>query len=116
MLPGTEGGIEAVRFSTPDALEEYVAAKPLKTTSVSRSEALEETFFLGLRLNCGVDLREVSAKFGENAVENNSEVASDCVRAGLLERRADSICLTPRGRLLSNEVFERFISVPARAI
>lgn len=105
-----------MRFSTPDSLDEYVAGKPLKTNAVSRSEALEETFFLGLRLNCGVDLREVSARFGENVIENNSEVISDCVQSGLMERLADSIRLTPRGRLLSNEVFERFISVPERSI
>ena len=30
---------------------------------------------------------------------------------GLLERDGDVIRLTPRGRLLSNEVFERFILV-----
>ena len=100
----------------PDALEEYVAGKVVEPSLVSPSEALEETFFLGLRLNSGVDLREVSAKFGENAIENDSEVISDCMQSGLMERLADSIRLTPRGRLLSNEVFERFISVPERAI
>jgi hypothetical protein len=26
-----------------------------------------------------------------------------------MERRADFVCLTARGRLLSNEVFEKFI-------
>ena len=26
-----------------------------------------------------------------------------------MEQRGDRVCLTPRGRLLSNEVFERFI-------
>jgi putative oxygen-independent coproporphyrinogen III oxidase len=116
MLPGTQGGMEAVRFSTPDALDEYVARKPLKTISVSLSEALEETFFLGLRLNCGVDLREAAAKFGEGAIERYSEAVRDFVTTGLVVWQEDSIRLTQRGQLLSNEVFERFISVPERAI
>ena len=38
-----------------------------------------------------------------------SETISECVDLGLLEREGDVIRLTGRGRLLSNEVFERFI-------
>ena len=39
-----ESGAGCVRFSTPDSLEAYVAAKPLTRTPVSRQAALEETF------------------------------------------------------------------------
>ena len=73
------------------------------------SGALEETFFLGLRLNRGVDLKKVAADFGERRSETFSETISECVDLGLLECEGDVIRLTPRGRLLSNEVFERFI-------
>jgi len=38
------------------------------------------------------------------------------VLAGLMERREDMIRLTPRGRLLSNEVFERFLDPQTRAV
>jgi oxygen-independent coproporphyrinogen-3 oxidase len=111
MLPCSESGAEAVRFSSPDSLEAYVAAGPLKRTQVSPAAALEETFFLGLRLNCGISLLQVAAEFGEDAVAGFSETIADFVRTGLMERQADLIRLTPQGRLLSNEVFERFISV-----
>ena len=111
MLPGSERGVESVRFSTPDSLEAYVAGGPLKPFQVSPVAALEETFFLGLRLTCGVDLRQVAAKFGEDAIAGFSEPIADFVRTGLMERQGDVIRLTPRGRLLSNEVFERFLSV-----
>jgi coproporphyrinogen III oxidase-like Fe-S oxidoreductase len=30
---------------------------------------------------------------------------------GLMQQEGDAIRLTPRGRLLSNEVFERFVSI-----
>jgi oxygen-independent coproporphyrinogen-3 oxidase len=115
MLPSVQEGFEAVRFSTPDALEAYVAGKDVPPTFVSQSAALEESFFLGLRLNRGVDLREISATFGQEAVSAHAEVIKDLTRDELLEREGDWIRLTPRGRLLSNEVFERFISIPERA-
>ena len=119
MLPGSAGGVEAVRFSTPDSLEAYVAGGPLNRTQVTPAAALEETFFLGLRLNCGIDLRQVAAGFGEDAIADLSVTIADFVQTGLMEKKGDVIRLTPRGRLLSNEVFERFIAaqiseVPAR--
>ena len=111
MLPGSDSGAESVRFSTPDSLEAYTAGSALNRTQVSPAAALEEAFFLGLRLNRGVDLRRVAAEFGEDAVAGFGETIADFVRMGLLEKQADVIRLTARGRLLSNEVFERFISV-----
>jgi oxygen-independent coproporphyrinogen-3 oxidase len=109
MLPGSTGGLEAVRFSTPDSLEAYLARGPLNRTPVSRTAAIEETLFLGLRLNCGVNLQEVVAEFGEDETAGFFEAIADFVRTGLMERLGDVVRLTPRGRLLSNEVFERFI-------
>jgi len=109
MLPGLEGGVEAVRFSTPDSLEAYVAQGPLNRARVCSTAALEETFFLGLRLSRGLNLREVVAEFGADSIADCSGVMADFVRTGLLERLGDVIRLTPQGRLLSNEVFERFI-------
>jgi oxygen-independent coproporphyrinogen III oxidase len=111
MLPRSESGVEGLRFSTPDSLESYVAGHPLNRIQVSPAAALEETFFLGLRLTCGVNLRQVAAEFGEEAIAGFSETIADFVGTGLMERQGDVIRLTPQGRLLSNEVFERFISV-----
>jgi oxygen-independent coproporphyrinogen-3 oxidase len=106
---------EAVRFSTPDALESYVAEAALKKVAVSAQTALEESFFLGLRLNRGVDLKGLSSEFGDSAVRAHADTILDCVGLGLLQREGDLIGLTARGRLLSNEVFERFI-VTASAV
>ncbi len=100
---------QAVRFSTPDALEDYVASAPPKRVPVSLQAALEETFFLGLRLTEGVDLKRVASEFGGPCVQWFAAAIAECVEAGLIERQGESILLTRRGRLLSNEVFERFI-------
>ena len=111
MLLSRKSEDEGVRFSTPDSLEEYVAEGPLKRTPVTSHAALEETFFLGLRLNCGVDLKEIATKFGALAASGFSETITEFVESGLMEREDSWIRLTPRGRLLSNEVFASFISV-----
>ena len=58
-----------------------------------------------------MNLRQVAAEFGEDAIAGFSDAIADFVRMRLMEREGDVIRLTPQGRLLSNEVFERFISV-----
>ncbi|MGA9040324.1 MAG: radical SAM family heme chaperone HemW [Terriglobales bacterium] len=110
MLLASQDGRKAVRFSTPDSLERYVAGGALMSTRVSREAALEESFFLGLRLNRGLNLSQVAQEFGESAVTAASEAMAELVEVGLMERQGDTIRLTSRGRLLSNEVFERFIA------
>jgi len=100
---------EAVRFATSDSLEKYMSGAPLKRTAVSSGGSLEESFFLGLRLNRGVNIQELIAKFGDEAIENTRATISELVEGELMQRQGDFVCLTSRGRLLSNEVFERFI-------
>jgi oxygen-independent coproporphyrinogen-3 oxidase len=107
--------LDAVRFSTSDSLEEYVAAAPLLRTVVSARAAMEETFFLGLRLTPGVDLRRVEADFGDALFAAFADPIAEFADIGLMEQIGDNLRLTPRGRLLSNEVFERFVS-PAESV
>lgn len=102
---------EATRFSNSDSLDRYVAGAAIKQEPVSELAAIEETFFLGLRLNQGLSLAAVAERFGQDAVGRFSETMDDFVDAGLLARDGNMVRLTAQGRLLSNEVFERFISV-----
>jgi oxygen-independent coproporphyrinogen-3 oxidase len=99
----------AVRFATPDALEKYVSGSRLQKTPVSSDAALEETFFLGLRLNRGVDLARIAEQFGHAALVPLQPIIADLEKAELLERSENSIRLTKRGRLVSNEVFQHFL-------
>lgn len=109
MLNSSTPDIDAVRFASPDSLEKYTAGAVLQRTSVSRHEAMEECFFLGLRLTRGIQLQELAAKFGEEAIQNARASITELVENGLMQQRGDRVCLTSRGRLLSNEVFERFV-------
>jgi oxygen-independent coproporphyrinogen III oxidase len=109
MLASTTPDAEAVRFATADALEHYVVETPLVRTPVSRQNALEESFFLGLRLMRGVDLNVLQNSFNEKSLGKFRAAIEQSVSDGLLQRERNVICLTARGRLLSNEVFQRFL-------
>jgi len=115
-------GIDAVRYATPDSLDGYSSAgnqgrareDQLQRLRASRAlidaqAALEESFFLGLRLNRGISFREFQGKFGEAVLDSYRPIIAELVEVGLLESDADRLRLTPRGRLLSNEVFGRFL-------
>ncbi len=102
---------EAVRFSTADSLDAFMNRAPLTVTPVSKKSALEESFFLGLRLNRGVNLDRIRDEFGEKESAQCEAAIAECVEQGLLERQGSTIRLTSRGRLLSNEVFLRFLGV-----
>jgi oxygen-independent coproporphyrinogen III oxidase len=116
MLPASPAlhtqGTESLRLATTDAFDEFFFSSELEAAPVSAAQALEESFFLGLRLNRGVALDELRRTFGA-AVDAYALVISELVVSGLLVGRLDNLQLTPRGRLLSNEVFEKFILTPA---
>lgn len=99
----------AIRFSNPDALEKYVAGAAQHCIAVSAEAGLQEAFFLGLRLNRGIDLSEITKEFGGAAVGGYSETLAELVEAGLIECDGTRVSLTGRGRMISNEVFERFV-------
>jgi putative oxygen-independent coproporphyrinogen III oxidase len=107
---------EAVRFATADSLEAYVAGASLQRTSVSRQAAIEETFFLGLRLAQGVHLERVRSEFGTGVVTALERVLVELASSGLIDWEGDWVRLTSRGRLVSNEVFERFLTSGADAV
>jgi oxygen-independent coproporphyrinogen-3 oxidase len=111
MLLATTSDIEAVRFASPDSLERYMSEPALQRTAVSKSAALEESFFLGLRLTRGISLRELAINFGGEAVDTARTAIAELVEVGLMQQQGDFVRLTDRGRLLSNDVFERFIAV-----
>jgi oxygen-independent coproporphyrinogen-3 oxidase len=106
-----EGSTGAVRFSTSDSLEEFTAGAPLNRTPVSSRAALEETLFLGLRLTRGVDLKAAGTRSGVDAEAEFGDTIRELESSAMLKREGDIVRLTPTGRLLSNEVFERFLGL-----
>jgi oxygen-independent coproporphyrinogen-3 oxidase len=109
MLASATPDVEAIRFAAADSLERYMGGAASQRNTISQGSALEESFFLGLRLTRGISLLELGARFGEEPIEIARAVIAGFIESGLMERRGDLVCLTSRGRLISNEVFERFI-------
>lgn len=117
----------AVRWANTDNLDEYLkeAAEPSVTgpfavlpstppdvDRIGRMEAFEETVFLGLRLNEGIELDCLSARFGEALVDHLRGALRDPREAGLVEDANGRLRLTPQGRMVSNEVFGRVLVAP----
>lgn len=112
MLRSRDGGV--VRFGNTDDLAGYLAGVAEgETESVDRTAGLEEAWFLGLRLVEGVSLAALRREFGDDAVATFDDVIGGLVVDELLMREGDRVALTMRGRLLSNEVFGRFLGVAA---
>ena len=109
-LPAEEGN--AVRIAITDDLTHYLehGASSI-VTPVSRTEAIEEAWFLGLRLSAGISLSAFQQEFGRAALRQFEPVLAECEQQGLLERNDARVRLTPRGRLFANEVFARFLGV-----
>ena len=75
---------------------------------LTREEALKESLFLGLRRLKGIHLNNLEMHFNMSLHELYAEVISHLVEADLVEVTHDTIRLTSRGILLSNEVFQSF--------
>jgi oxygen-independent coproporphyrinogen-3 oxidase len=110
MLRCSTPSAEAVRFSSSDSLEKYIAGSSPAHVVVRKVAALEEAFFLGLRLNRGVDLEKAKETFGSMTLNALRPTINALISDGLLHREGDNIRLTSRGRLVSNEVFQSFIA------
>ena len=108
MLPSRHRETESIRLATTDDYDRFFIAADFKASAVSADQALEENFFLGLRLNRGVDLGRLQ-EFGSIA-DKYGPAIRELVAEGLLRQSGEDLSLTPRGRLLSNEVFQRFIA------
>lgn len=94
---------------------EYIARVERGESVVGGSEMIDhatemaETMFLGLRLASGIVFEECIARFGEDAREKYRTQLAELNELGLIELSDQHVRLTPRGRLLSNEVFWRFL-------
>jgi len=119
----------AVRFANTSDLDEYLGnavttpfrllksapnASASEVDIVGRDEAFEESLFLGLRLNEGVDLNHLRAEFGDAMLNDAMASLLEVCDAGLVELDLDRLRLTPHGRVVSNEVFSRLL-IPSAA-
>ncbi len=116
VCPGAGQG-RAARFAVGDRLEPYLVQPAFENPArLAAAEELEEAWFLGLRRNAGVSLDALKREFGPASVAAYEAVLAELEEAGLLRVKHRTARLTPRGRLLSNEVFAALLATePAPA-
>jgi oxygen-independent coproporphyrinogen-3 oxidase len=78
-------------------------------TQLSDAETPAEALFLALRLMRGVDLAAHGTRYGVNVRERYAADLARLQEAELIEFNGDTLRLTRRGVLLSNEVFAVFV-------
>ncbi|MFN0102182.1 MAG: radical SAM family heme chaperone HemW [Bryobacteraceae bacterium] len=90
------------RWQNVEMAQDYVAAASVRAEGGAANPA-EERFFVGLRLSEGVEPTAEEWAAHRDAIDR-------FLAGGLLERDETHLRLTPRGILLSNEVFQEFLA------
>jgi oxygen-independent coproporphyrinogen-3 oxidase len=108
----TRGG---ARWKNVSATEEYVAAVEASqptvrdVRSLSPQERLEDALFTGLRLNKGVDLAAVNARYEADVWARYGEDLQPFLDQGVLFYDGRSLRLSRAGMLLAHEIMAVFI-------
>ena len=112
---GAHSFIDNYRLANTDEFDEYIRYLGIDQCPAVTSEfidsqaALAESIILGLRINEGVNIKDIERQFKIDFFKRFNTEISELTDFGLLEVKAGSLRLTDRGRLLGNEVFIRFL-------
>ncbi len=91
------------------ALIESGLSPVLETINLSDENARAESVFLGLRVMRGLNLKEYRSRFGVDLRDKYDAQLAHLRDAGLIQIDQESLKLTTRGVLLSNEVMAVFV-------
>jgi oxygen-independent coproporphyrinogen-3 oxidase len=100
----------AVRFANADQLGDYDAGSGSEVTEVTDREAFEESVFLGLRLNEGIEVSGLRQQFASAWVDDCAERVVMLAREGLMSADNGRWRLTQHGRLVSSEIFGELLA------
>jgi len=114
---------EGERRWANEAVPEAYAARVLRGDSpitemrlLSLEEQLEEFFFVGLRQSQGVDLALASRRWGASRVTRWEPTIAALAQKGWLERQANQVRVSEQAYLISNEVFQEFVTNQSSAV
>jgi oxygen-independent coproporphyrinogen-3 oxidase len=101
------------RVRTADDADGSTLALPagavIEDETIGQDLEMAETAIMNLRLAEGLDPQQFERRFGRSFGEQYGEPVRALQALGLVESVAGRLCLTARGRLLGNEVFERLL-------
>ncbi|MEJ2715807.1 MAG: radical SAM family heme chaperone HemW [Deltaproteobacteria bacterium] len=78
-------------------------------TEMTPEVRFKDALIMGLRLVKGLDLDRLGARYGVDARDFVEKTIGDLHAAGLFMLDGHNLRLTPRGRLLSNTIFSRWV-------
>jgi oxygen-independent coproporphyrinogen-3 oxidase len=108
----TRGGVRWKNLAATDEYLARIAAGQSAAVDVRRltaDEQLGDALFTGLRLNDGIGVAEVGARYGVDVIERYGRELDRFVDAGLLDTSQGRLRLTRRGMLLAHEVMAVFV-------
>src|SRR5687768_11183277 len=112
---GAHGHVFPRRYFDVLGIDEYIGRvragqSPIaEVTELSRRDLAAETMFMGLRLNAGVSYEHFRDRCGVELGAVFGDELAALAAQGLLEHDDAGVRLTERGRMLGNQVFERFV-------
>lgn len=112
---GAHGHVYPQRYANLAVVDAYIAAvqagrRPVaEWVPLTEDDLYAETMFMGLRLNTGVSLAHFRDRCGVDLNVIYGDLLRELAQTGLIERRASVVRLTPRGQMLGNQVFARFV-------
>ena len=76
---------------------------------LSSRQVVGEAIFLGLRLQEGVAIKRFQQQYGVDLLREFQQEVAELVQYGCLEQAGEFLRLTPKGLLVANQVFEKFV-------
>jgi oxygen-independent coproporphyrinogen III oxidase len=114
---GAHGYVNGVRHQNIGPVPKYLQSLTkgelpyLREHTVTKVEQIEEAMFMGLRKLDGVDLADLSTRYGVDLAKLYARQLNDLNERGLITHENNRVKLTDEGLLLANEVFEQFLAV-----
>lgn len=108
--------LKQIRFSNETVMSKYLdqignGVKPtVDQVEISEREDLFETIILGLRLNEGLNIHQLNARYDMDFLSENEAILSKLKTQGLVLITDDKLKLTLKGIDLSNQVFLAFMN------
>jgi oxygen-independent coproporphyrinogen-3 oxidase len=112
---GAHGHVFPRRYFDALGIDDYIGRiqsgrSPIaEINDLTKRDLYAETMFMGLRLNAGVSHAHFRDRCNAELDEIYAEELAELATLGLLERDERGVRLTERGRMLGNQVFERFV-------
>jgi oxygen-independent coproporphyrinogen-3 oxidase len=113
---GAHGHLFPQRYANIRGVDAYIASvragqRPLaEQIDLVQRDLCAETMFMGLRLNNGVAFAHFRVRCSVDMYDVFGPLLRELCAQGLLEHTTTGVRLTPRGRMLGNQVFAHFVS------